>query len=62
MLEGEVKHTCVICGHIGEDVSEYPLYDKGLKRDSTAFMCDDVDACLERSLPEWYRRQEELVK
>ena len=48
--------TCRICGYTGQDVSERPYYDAVFNRDTTRPICDDMDSCLNRNLPSWYRR------
>ena len=52
--------TCVICGFTGKGVSEHDRYDRVLKRDSTAPICDNADACMDRA--GWYRRKLEFKK
>jgi len=41
-------HTCLVCGHTGTDVHEYPTYSKVLGRDTTEYQCDDIEDCLVR--------------
>ena len=56
--KGNITRTCEVCGHTGTDVHEYPTYSHSLGRDTTQYQCDDIDACLERSLPKYYRKTE----
>ena len=49
--------TCWKCGHKGTDVREEPTHILG--RDTTEYFCDNIEACLDRSLPSWYKRQDD---
>jgi len=49
--------TCRVCGHTGQDVSEQPYYDGVYKRDTTEPLCNDIEACLDRVMPSYYKRR-----
>ncbi len=43
-----MKRTCELCLITSENVHEQSFYDKVLGRDSTRYVCDDIQACLDR--------------
>lgn len=57
---------CELCGHQGNDVHEYPTYDRVLHQDTYQHQCDDINACYDRmikqgTLPSYYRTTAELA-
>lgn len=54
-------NTCRACGAT-ENLHEEPYYDPILKRDSTGCFCVDLDTCLDRSQPEYYRKSWQMRK
>ena len=42
------SNTCEMCNHTGADVIEQPTYDADLNRDTSKFLCADIETCLDR--------------
>ena len=57
-MSNKPLQTCRVCGITGNGVIELPYYDPIFKRDSTTYMCSDIDSCLNRCLPDYYRKRE----